>query len=57
MKITATLFSAQRIKNSTNGNPRFRLSTSEGVYDTKADAEVGYDIKNHTGGGKRVVDR
>jgi hypothetical protein len=47
--ITATLYGAERLTNSVNGNPRFKLHTSEGDLITKSDASMGYEVDNHTG--------
>lgn len=46
---TATFYGAERLTNSTNGNPRWKLSTSEGTYRTQSDASLGYDVDNHNG--------
>lgn len=44
--VTTTLLYADRLKNSTNGNPRFRLHTSDGSYQTMSDAASAYDVEN-----------
>lgn len=39
---------AERVRNSGNGNPTWRLLTSHGIYLTAIDASVGYSIDNMT---------
>lgn len=46
--ITCTLHSAERLNNSVNGNPRFHLHTSEGIYTTQTDAACCYEITNYS---------
>lgn len=43
---TVVLYSVERLNNSTNGNPRFSLWTSQGTFTTKSDASVNYDVEN-----------
>lgn len=43
---TAIFHGAERLNNSTNGNPRWRLLTSEGSFNTDSDASVGYEVAN-----------
>ena len=47
-QITATYFGCDRLNNSVNGNPKFKLRTSDGVLVTQSDADINYDIENHT---------
>jgi hypothetical protein len=44
--VATDLFSATRLTNSTNGNPRFDLHTSDGTFRTQSDASCSYDIAN-----------
>lgn len=46
--VRAELLYAVRLNNSTNGNPRFRLVTTEGEYVTQSDAACSYDVDNIT---------
>lgn len=46
-EITTTLKGATRENNSINGNPTWRLHTTDGDYLTELDASVGYDVDNH----------
>lgn len=46
--IATDLFSAERLTNSTNGNPRYKLHTSDGVFQTQSDASCSYDVDNIT---------
>lgn len=39
---------AERRTNSANGNPRWKLHTSEGTFTTADDASLGYAIENYT---------
>lgn len=60
IEFTATLTGATRIGSSVNGNPTWMLHTDAGDYRTQADAGLGYEVANHTGGpgswiGKRVT--
>ena len=42
-----TIASLERLKLSTNGNPRFRVTFTDGtVAQTQTDASVGYSIEN-----------
>ena len=41
-----SLHGARRLKNSVNGNPRFDLATSDGVFTTQSDAAISYEIEN-----------
>ncbi len=45
-EITVTLYRSERLNNSVNGNPRFRLHTSEGAFATQSDAAVVYAVTN-----------
>ena len=56
----ANFHGATRTRNSRNGNPTWKLHTSEGDFLTGADSAIGYEVANHTGGlgdwtGRRVV--
>ncbi len=42
------MYSVKRITSSCNGNPRFEISTSSGIFKTKHDAALGYGIENLT---------
>lgn len=44
--VATDLFSATRLTNSTNGNPRFDLHTSDGTFRTQSDASCSYDVDN-----------
>jgi hypothetical protein len=46
-KFTAVFKGADRLPNSSNGNPRWLLLTSEGNYGTEPDASLGYEVSNH----------
>lgn len=41
-----TVFSLERLNSSTNGNPRFKVNTSEGSFNTASDHGVAYMIQN-----------
>jgi hypothetical protein len=43
-----TVHSIERLRLSVNGNPRFRLYTDHGNYDTETDASFNYGIENYT---------
>lgn len=50
--IEGTIYSTERLDNSVNGNPRYRIAfdTGEGSlehYVTMSDASAGYDVQNH----------
>lgn len=48
MKIVAHITSAEHLRNSADGNPRFRLTLSTGAtVETKRDAAVNYHITNY----------
>lgn len=47
-EIEVTIYRAERLTNSSAGNPRWRLYTSEGNYDTGADVSVNYSVDNLT---------
>ena len=56
---TTDLYYAERLAYSRNGNPRYRLATSDGPYLTQSDASCSYDVENITrpiphGGSVRV---
>lgn len=42
---TTVLF-VKRLKNSRNGNGRFKITTEHGVFESKTDAAVNFDIQN-----------
>lgn len=42
------ILAAERINNSRNGNPGWKLHTSEGTFLTSPDASLGYAISNYT---------
>ena len=56
-RFTATLHGATRKNNSRNGNPMWKLHTSEGDYLTGTDSAIGYEVSNHTGGPGNWVGR
>lgn len=37
---------AERRNNSNAGNPRWRLSTDHGTFDTETDGQIGYTVSN-----------
>lgn len=41
------VYYATKLKNTTNGNPRWRLATSDGDITISSDAAVGYEIGNY----------
>lgn len=43
---TVELYHAERLMNSRNGNPRYRLATSLGPFLTQSDAACSYDVDN-----------
>lgn len=45
--IDTYVFSAHRLNNSVNGNPRWQLHTSAGPIVISSDASVGYEVANH----------
>lgn len=51
--VETDLYGAERLPNSTNGNPRFTLLTGDGSYRTQADAACSYDVDNIT---RRIPD-
>jgi hypothetical protein len=44
--IRTRIFSTERLNNSVNGNPRYKLYTEAGVFTTQSDAQLGYQIPN-----------
>lgn len=46
-EIKTTLKGATRENNSINGNPTWRLHTTDGDFLTELDASLGYDVENH----------
>lgn len=44
--IRTRLFSVERLNNSRNGNPRYKLYTEDGFFITQTDAQLGYQIPN-----------
>ena len=57
MEFVATFYGANRLKNSTNGNPRWRLRTSVGVFVTQSDSAVNYDVNNFLHSSLGLVDK
>lgn len=55
-KITVKLRGANRIDNSKDGNPRFDVLTSEGIFRTEPDAAVNYELPNYVGLADQVTD-
>lgn len=54
--ITTTVHALHRLNNSVNGNPRYDIHTSDGVFRTQSDAAFVYGIGNDGGpAGKRCV--
>lgn len=47
--VTVTLRGAERGTNTRDGNPRWRLFTSDGEYATAPDSQLGHDVPNHAG--------
>jgi hypothetical protein len=47
--IEATFQGAQRLINSRDGNPQYRVFTMNGSYLTKVDAQVNFEVTNHIG--------
>lgn len=51
-KVTGTIVTALRLRNSTNGNPRFKITVLDAngadfhTLTTKSDAACGFDIEN-----------
>lgn len=41
------IYRAERTRNSVNGNPGYKLHTSDGVYPMQTDAALGYAIDNY----------
>lgn len=52
MEITRTVRMWERLRSSSNGNPRYRLLTNDGNYITQSDASFAYGLDNSpkTGG-------
>lgn len=46
--ITVEVYSVTRLNSSVNGNPAYRLHTSEGDYRTSSDTSAAYDVPNVT---------
>jgi hypothetical protein len=44
----AVLKGAERRTLSNSGNPRFKIHTDEGTFNTLSDAAISYDVENHT---------
>lgn len=44
--LKVTVFSLQRLKNSRNGNPRFKVNTDQGSFNTAGDHSFVYAIQN-----------
>ena len=47
-QISVRAFGVTRLKNTVNGNPRFRLHTDQGDYLIQSDAACGYEVENYT---------
>lgn len=48
-----TIVAAERLNNSVNGNPRYRLALSDGnMYLTQSDAACSYDVDNYRRSGE-----
>jgi hypothetical protein len=47
-EISVTVFGVTRLRNTANGNPRFKLHTDQGDYLIGSDAAVGYEVENYT---------
>jgi len=52
---SGTVQGAQRLRNSANGNPRYRVFTMDGAYLTKVDAQVNFEVTNHIGQPVRIT--
>lgn len=46
-RVDVTVFRVERGTNSHFGNPRFKLHTSVGVYETETDGSISYSIDNY----------
>lgn len=44
--VVARIVDLARLQNSTDGNPRYRVTTTKGVFDTKPDAAINYSVPN-----------
>lgn len=42
------IFSAELLRNTPSGNPRYKLHTSEGTFETEPDASLGWGIANYS---------
>jgi hypothetical protein len=51
----ATIQGAQRLRNSPDGCPHYRVFTMNGAYLTKGNAHVNFDITNHIGKAVRIT--
>lgn len=45
-RLETDLVSVTRLLNSASGNPRWRLLTKHGSYDTRPDSQCNYDVKD-----------
>ena len=46
MRIETSLIGVTRRLNTISGNPRFKLMTDRGAFETAADAQCNYDVKD-----------
>lgn len=54
--VTGAIVATDRLRNSVNGNPRFRVHLDNGeTYQTSTDSAVSYDIDNLARSRKRVT--
>lgn len=44
--LTATVYSFERLNNSVNGNPRFKVHTNEGIFITSSDHGFVYNVES-----------
>jgi hypothetical protein len=47
-EVHVTVYGVTRLRNTVNGNPRFKLHTDQGDYLIGSDAAVGYEVTNYT---------
>jgi hypothetical protein len=51
-----TVYSVERLRNSRDGNPRYKLHTSEGTLTTQSDAACNYGLENRASDGGLPLD-
>lgn len=57
LTVTTELINATRMTNTVNGNPRYRLHTTDGDYITSSDSACAYEVQNllHSRRGQDVI--